>query len=143
MSYRRRVSTAGMIGQSSKGYTMMKRLFYGGLGALLLAGSAQAADLGGNCCADLEERVAELEATVARKGNRKVTLEVSGHVNAAVITTDLDLVGPNGDNMNDPRIIDNDNSESRFRFKGAAKLSADWEAGFLMEIGRASCRERV
>ena len=34
--------------------------------------SASAADLGGNCCADLEERIAELEATTARKGNRKV-----------------------------------------------------------------------
>ena len=33
---------------------------------------AQAADLGGDCCADLEERIAELEATTARKGNRKV-----------------------------------------------------------------------
>ena len=35
--------------------------------------SAQAADQGGDCCADLEERVAELEATTARKGNRKVS----------------------------------------------------------------------
>ncbi|HEX2842454.1 hypothetical protein [Hyphomicrobium sp.] len=34
----------------------------------------QAANLGGNCCADLEERVQELERTTARKGNRKVTL---------------------------------------------------------------------
>ncbi|MFO7297388.1 MAG: porin, partial [Pseudomonadota bacterium] len=44
----------------------------------VLAGgvAAQAADLGGNCCADLEERVAELEATAARKGNRKVSLTV-------------------------------------------------------------------
>ncbi len=42
--------------------------------------SANAADLGGNCCADLEERVAELEATTARKGNRKVSLTVSGWV---------------------------------------------------------------
>ena len=33
--------------------------------------SAKAADLGGDCCADLEERVAELEATTARKGNRR------------------------------------------------------------------------
>jgi hypothetical protein len=31
----------------------------------------QAADLGGDCCADLEERVAELEATTASKGNSK------------------------------------------------------------------------
>ena len=41
-------------------------LFMGGV-------TAQAADLGGNCCADLEERVAELEATTVRKGNRKVS----------------------------------------------------------------------
>jgi hypothetical protein len=34
------------------------------------ATQAVAADLGGNCCADLEERIAELEATTARKGNR-------------------------------------------------------------------------
>ena len=47
--------------------------------------SAQAADLGGDCCADLEERVAELEATTARKGNRKVSLTISGWVNEAVV----------------------------------------------------------
>ncbi|MEL7049851.1 MAG: porin, partial [Pseudomonadota bacterium] len=40
--------------------------------------SATAADFGGDCCADLEERIAELEATTARKGNRKVNLTVSG-----------------------------------------------------------------
>ena len=45
-----------------------------------VAASAQAADLGGDCCADLEERVAELEATTARKGNRKVKLMISGYV---------------------------------------------------------------
>ncbi|MEM7748339.1 MAG: hypothetical protein AAF346_08795, partial [Pseudomonadota bacterium] len=50
--------------------------------------AAQAADLGGNCCADLEERVAELEATTARKGNRKVSLTVSGHVNEGVMFWD-------------------------------------------------------
>ena len=43
-----------------------------------------AADLGGDCCADLEERIAELEATTARKGNRKVSLVVSGWVNEGV-----------------------------------------------------------
>ena len=58
------------------------------LGALVAAGlvagsittSANAADLGGNCCADLEERIAELEATTARKSNRKVSLTISGWV---------------------------------------------------------------
>ena len=49
-------------------------------GLLFSTASAQAADLGGNCCADLEERVAELEATTARKGNRRMSLTVSGQV---------------------------------------------------------------
>ena len=50
--------------------------------------SAKAADLGGDCCADLEERMAELEATTARKGNRKVSLTVSGWVNEALFGWD-------------------------------------------------------
>ena len=50
--------------------------------------SAFAADLGGNCCADLEERIAELEATTARKGNRKVSLTVSGWVGQQVMFWD-------------------------------------------------------
>ena len=41
--------------------------------------------IGGDCCADLEERVAELEATTVRKGNRKVSLKLSGHVNKAIL----------------------------------------------------------
>jgi predicted porin len=50
------------------------------LAAFVSTAGANAADLGGNCCADLEERIAELEATTARKGNRKVSLTVSGYV---------------------------------------------------------------
>jgi len=42
--------------------------------ALHGAKPAHAADLGGDCCADLEERVAELEATTVRKGNKKVSV---------------------------------------------------------------------
>ena len=41
---------------------------------------AKAADLGGDCCADLEERVAALEATTVRKGNKKVSVTLSGWV---------------------------------------------------------------
>jgi hypothetical protein len=38
------------------------------------ANTAYAADLSGGCCGDLEERISELEATAARKGNRTVSL---------------------------------------------------------------------
>ena len=89
---------------------------------------AEAADLGGNCCADLEERIAELEATTARKGNRKVSLTISGWVNEAVFAWDDGrernvYVGTNG------------LEQSRFRFTGAAKIMNGWSAGYTLEIG--------
>ena len=113
---------------------------YGGVGgkanlALVLAvglsiwtTQASAADLGGDCCGDLEERIAELEATAARKGNRKVSLEVSGHMNEAVLWWD------DGAESN-AYIVTNDNSRTRFRFKGKAKIDKDWEAGYQIEVG--------
>ena len=73
-----------------------------------LAMPAQAADFGGECCADLEERIAELEATTARKGNRKVSLEVSGQVNEAIMFWD------DGFESN-AYVVGNDTGRSRFR----------------------------
>ena len=96
--------------------------------ASVVASGAFAADLGGNCCADLEERVAELEATTARKGNRKVSLTVSGHVNEAVIFWD------DGAESN-AYIVSNNNARTRFRFVGDAKINDRWSAGYLLEIG--------
>ena len=99
-------------------------------GGLMLgaSASAQAADLGGDCCAELEERVAELEATTARKGNSKVKLEVSSQVNEAFLWWDDGV-------ESDAGIYTNDNARTRFRFKGDAKISDDVKAGFLIEIG--------
>jgi predicted porin len=94
---------------------------------LLNAGSAQAADLGGNCCADLEERVAELEATTVRKGNRRVSLTLSGHVNRSVLYW-------NDGFDHDIYSVDNAVSQSRFRLTGSGKINADLTAGFHMEI---------
>ena len=48
---------------------------------------------GGSCCADLEERIAELEATTARKGNRRVSLTISGQVTTAVMAWDAGSAG--------------------------------------------------
>ena len=89
---------------------------------------AAAADLGGNCCADLEERIAELEATTARKGNRKVKLTVSGWVNEAVFFWD-DGVERNA------YVGTNELEQSRFRVTGDAKISEDWTAGYILEVG--------
>ncbi|MGE5511391.1 MAG: porin [Bacteroidota bacterium] len=92
------------------------------------AGSAKAADLGGDCCADLEERVAELEATTVRKGNRKVSVTLSGFVGHNVMFWD-------DGTQNDVYIGDGGNYFSRFRFVGSAKISPTVTAGFLYEFG--------
>jgi hypothetical protein len=93
-----------------------------------------AADLGGDCCADLEERIAELEATTARKGNRKVSLTVSGFVNQAVLFWD------DGSEQN-AYVVTNESSQSRVRFLGQARISKDWTAGYLLELGVRGARE--
>ena len=113
----------------------MKTWITGGVivaAAVLLAPTPLvAADLGGNCCADLEERIAELEATVARKGNRKVTLTISGQVSKALLWHDIDgLPG-----ANKFRVIDNSNSGTRLRIAGEAKASQTLKVGFYVELG--------
>ncbi len=98
---------------------------------LLLIGledTARAADLGGNCCADLEERIAELEATTARKGNRKVSLTVSGYVAQEVTWWDdggetnvyLHGLGPT--------------QATHVKFNGQAQISPGWTAGYMLRI---------
>lgn len=103
--------------------------------ALACAGGAKAADLGGTCCADLEERIAELEATAARKGNRKVSLEIYGLINEALMLWD-DGVERN------TTVVTNDNARSRVGFRGKAKINADWEAGYRLEIGVRSINSK-
>jgi hypothetical protein len=88
----------------------------------------KAADLGGNCCADLEERVAELEATTVRKGNRKMSVTLSGFVAHNVMWWD-------DGKQQDMYIGDGGNYFSRFRFVGSAKISPTVTAGFLYEFG--------
>jgi hypothetical protein len=90
--------------------------------------SAKAADLGGDCCADLEERVAELEATTARKGNRKVSLTVYGQVNRSIVYWN------DGRRSNTYIGLDNHVSASRFGFMGSAKISPAWSAGYSILV---------
>ncbi|WP_325455707.1 porin [Hyphomicrobium sp.] len=89
---------------------------------------AYAADLGGDCCADLEERVAELEATTARKGNRNVSLTVSGWVSEEIAWWD------DGTESN-AYVGTNPVEQSRVRFVGEARISHDWSAGYFLELG--------
>ena len=96
--------------------------------AALTVSDARSADLGGSCCADLEERVAELEATTARKANRKVKLTVSGQINESLLFWD------DGGERN-VYVVSNNASRTRFRFVGEASINADWSAGYLLEIG--------
>jgi hypothetical protein len=83
-----------------------------------------------SCCADIDERVAELEAMAVRKGNRKVSLTISGWVNEALFMWD------DGTDK-DAYIGTNFVEQSRFRFLGEAKIDKDWSAGYLLEIGVA------
>jgi hypothetical protein len=91
-------------------------------------GKASAADLGGNCCADLEERIAELEATAARKGNRKVSLTISGYVAQAVTYWD------DGGESNTYLHGMGPTQATHFKLAGQAAISPGWTAGYVMRI---------
>ena len=101
--------------------------------ALVLAlaagpGATLAADLDGACCADLETRIAELEASLARKGNRKVTLAISGYVAQEITWWDdggesnvyLNGLGPT--------------QATHVKLNGEAQIAPTWTAGYMMRI---------
>ena len=103
------------------------------LGALLgLSSTSHATDLGGDCCSDLEERVAELEATSARKGNRKVSLTISGYVAQELTWWDdgaesnayLHGLGPT--------------QATHVKVTGEAQFMPGWKAGYTLRIQNLS-----
>jgi hypothetical protein len=111
-----------------KNYTLSALAAAGLLAGGLSVTSASAADLGGNCCADLEERIAELEATTARKGNRKVSLTISGWVAEQVTWWDDGgesnvYVGGIGTTLG-----------TNVKFTGQATISPGWSAGYVLHL---------
>jgi hypothetical protein len=107
---------------------------------------AQAADLGGDCCADLEERVAELEATTARKGNRRMSLTISGQVTTGLMywndggsVVGIDLANAAlvpGTNASDLYVVDSATvGGSLISFAGNARINPSTTAGFQIVIG--------
>src|SRR5678815_5508102 len=116
----------GLLSKSASGLALLAAagVFVGGMAVP----SAKAADLGGNCCADLEERIAELEATTARKGNRKVSLTVSGWVGEQVMWWD------DGAEQNTYVVGLGSTLASHVKFTGQETISPGWYAGYVVHI---------
>jgi hypothetical protein len=113
---------------------MQKRAIAGAailMGCTLAMTPAALAGEAGDCCADLEARITELEATTARKGNRKVSVTISGWVNEAIFAWD-DGVERNA------YIGTNFVEQSRFRFVGDAKINKERAPATSL---RLACRD--
>jgi hypothetical protein len=92
---------------------------------------AKAAAIAGDCCADLEKRIAELETTATGKGNRNMSLTIMGQVHRMILWWD------DGKSRGTDYGLDNTNSSTRFSFLGEAKVSSRAKVGFeiMYEIG--------
>ena len=100
-----------------------------GFGAYALsAAPASAQSYGGNCCADLEERVAELEATTVQKGNKKVSLTISGWVVKSMSWYDSGYL--NGFTVGDKDY----DLASRFALTGSATIAPGWSGGYNLTV---------
>jgi hypothetical protein len=98
------------------------------LGGYALSTPAKAGDLGGDCCADLEERVAELEATTVRKGNKKVSVTLSGWVVKSINWWD--------DGFNGGFAVGDKDYDlgSRFAITGSATIAPGWSGGYNITV---------
>ena len=111
---------------------MIRKMAFAAVMTAGLMAPVNAADKGGvnNGLADLDERVSELEATVARKGTRKVTVTLSGSVHKGMLWHDID--GAPGDNKG--AFFDPGHDPTRIRIDGTGKISKSWMAGFVVEF---------
>jgi predicted porin len=110
-----RIAIAAALGMTLGGFVMSSH-------------PAKAADLGGDCCADLEERVAELEATTVRKGNKKVSVTISGWV------VKLGSWWDDGHESNF-YVGDKDSTlSSHIQISGSATIAPGWSGGYTLWI---------
>jgi hypothetical protein len=102
-----------------------------GTAAIVMAaagsGAATSAEFAGSCCSDLADRIAELEATTARKGNQKVEVKVIGVVNRALLFWD-DGVEHNVYGVDSPQ------DGSAILFEGEVDNGRGWKAGFAIGL---------
>jgi hypothetical protein len=110
-----RIAIASALGMTLGGFAMG-------------ASPAKAADLGGDCCADLEERVAELEATTVRKGNKKVSVTISGWI------VDLGSWWNDGHTSGLYWGSKDTTLSSHFNISGSAQIAPGWSAGYTAWI---------
>lgn len=80
------------------------------------------------CCAGLDTRVAELEAAAASKGNRRMSLTVSGLITWPLMAW---YDGAQGDAY----LVSNEVRRPRVRFSGEALIQKGWSADFAAEVG--------
>ena len=110
-----RIAIAAALGMTLGGFAMS-------------ASPAKAADLGGDCCADLEERVAELEATTVRKGNKKVSVTLSGWV------VKLGEFWDDGHETNFYVGDKHTTLSSHFQISGSAQIAPGWSSGYTIAV---------
>jgi predicted porin len=114
-----------MITQKKAGAIVLwLALLFGLVGVL----PTMAADLNGGCCADLEERIAELEASTARKGNRKVSLTISGWVAEQIVHWN------DGERSNTYITSLGSTFASNINITGQAQITTDLTAGYVLHI---------
>lgn len=78
---------------------------------------------------ELEERIADLEASTARKGTRApITLSVSGWINQGLLAWDDGVES----DVNQVQFV---SARSRLEFAGSAKIARGWSAGYLLGLG--------
>ena len=94
--------------------------------------AAATADEAARVARETDEQMIQVTAAqtppkMVKSGNENVALSISGQVNRALLFADD---GKKEDIYN----VDNDNSSTRVRFQGKAKLNENWTAGTTIEV---------